>query len=324
MMEPINQKIIAAIKEHLPFNQKIVSYLVDLLQLSKESAYRRIRGEIPFTIEEMLSIVVDLGVSIDEILDYVPKQKSGFEIPSTILTDPIDGLARTLKINNNFIKNLSEAESSEVIIAFNRLSIIIHIKLDYVFKFLYYKYLIQTHDLPLNFSLSDLVLSEEIDFLRKEYLYYFHRIKNTTYIFDENIIPRFIKEVLYYYNRNLINKEELLLIQKDLFELIDQIYTSTQTGKNMNGENINIYLSMFDLSSTSSYIEYDSNHIVRLWINTITPVNLYGNEIVEIQKKWFTSLKKQSTLITQSSEMQQSQYINKQRKLVNEMMKNLR
>lgn len=319
-MKTINDRIIDAIKNQLPYNKKLVAYLEDLLDISKESAYRRIRGEIAFSIEELTSVAKDLNLSVDEILGSDSIKRNQYEVPEGILSDPVNGLAQTLRVSTEFVKRVSESENSEVIIAFNHLSLIIHIRLEYVFKFLYYKYLKLTQDFPLNFYFSDLVLPAHIKSLRDEYFNYFQQIKNVTFIIDENTLSRFIKEVLYYYDRKLISKEELLLIQKDLYELIDVTYRMTIRGKNDSGSTINIYLSLFDITSTSSYIEYDDISMIRLWINTITPLNLFDSDIVAVQKKWFTSLKRQSTLITQSGEMQQSEYLNKQRTLIDEML----
>lgn len=52
--DDISQKLISRILISIPDNINPVLYLMDLLDLSRESAYRRIRGEIPFTFWEIL------------------------------------------------------------------------------------------------------------------------------------------------------------------------------------------------------------------------------------------------------------------------------
>jgi len=315
-MKEINNQIIYAITSRIPAHQKIVYYLMDLLQISKESAYRRIRGDIPFSIEELLLITQNLKISLDEIFKQHFPNRSCFDLSMRLLSDPIKGLEESLQRNNEFIKKVASAQDSEVIMAFNRLSMIIHIKHDYVFKFLFYRYITQTSMMPLNYPFLDLVLPPQIKELREEYEYYFDQIKEVTFILDERLIIRFIQKIQYYYNRNLITKEEASLIQKDLKDIIDTTYIITQTGKNKIGSKNNIYLSFFDISSTSSYIRFDNEELIRIWINTIIPVNMNGRDIIDIQKKWFASIKKQSTLITQSGEEKQAEFLNTQREYV--------
>lgn len=318
-MKEINQRILDAINKQLPQNQKIVTYLAEVLDLSKESVYRRIRGEIAFSIDELLKVASNLNLSIDEILNHASNKQNCFDIPADFSSNPTHALIQNLQLNNAFAKEVTEAQNSEIIIAFNRLSLIIHMRLKHVFKFLYYKYLSQTNNVPLNYKLSDLVLPHEVDSLRDEYFYYSQKINHVTYIIDQNTLARFIKEVLYYFNRKLLSKDELHLIQKDLYELIDITYYMTINGTNKLGARTDIYLSFFDINSTSSYLRYDDKRMVKLWINTVTPLNIYSPEIVDVQKNWFLSLKKQSTLITQSNEIQQTEYLNKQRAIIDDM-----
>ena len=71
----LNKKIITAVQKHIPQNQKTVNYLMELLDLSKESSYRRIRGEKGFSAQELYIISRDLNISIDEMLDSGKKER---------------------------------------------------------------------------------------------------------------------------------------------------------------------------------------------------------------------------------------------------------
>lgn len=43
--------------------------LANLLGISKEGVYRRLRGESSFTLEELVILCRELGISIDELLE---------------------------------------------------------------------------------------------------------------------------------------------------------------------------------------------------------------------------------------------------------------
>jgi hypothetical protein len=53
------------------------------------------------------------------------------------------------------------------------------------------------------------------------------------------------------------------------------------------------------------------------WIFSINPVNIFSPELCKLQKKWLLSLKRQSTLISQSNEILQNDFFDSQRAFLN-------
>ena len=69
MNSELNKKLVAIILKNISENKKPVTYLVNALNISRESAYRRIRGDIPFTVQELVTLAADLKFSIDVIFE---------------------------------------------------------------------------------------------------------------------------------------------------------------------------------------------------------------------------------------------------------------
>lgn len=312
-MKNLNEKVVYAIQSNIPGNQKPVNYLMEMLSLSRESAYRRIRGENAFSIEEVYKIAKTLKLSIDEILGTNMQERVFFDLQANISSDPVEAFLVMLRQNNHAMQQMIKAERVEAITALNRLSVITHMPYESIFKFLYYRYLYQLHEVPLNFYYSDIVIPAEINELRQEYTYYSPRINNITYIMDNSIFPKIIKEILYYYRRQLVSRDELILIQKDLYTIIDATERMVKYGYNDSGSHRSVYISLFDIDSNFRYIEFDNTVISELWIHPVNPLIIYDANTSALQKKWLYALKKYSTLISQSSELQQSEYLNMQR-----------
>jgi hypothetical protein len=94
--------------ESIPDNVKKVSYVRNLLGIGREAAYRRLRGEIPFTAGELLTIAVNLNESIDDVLNIRHKETNEIaEKPITLslsLSLERDGclhLGKLLRENTN-------------------------------------------------------------------------------------------------------------------------------------------------------------------------------------------------------------------------------
>lgn len=67
MKNYIVNELIAAMKERIPRGINLANYLTDALCMcmGKEAVYRRLRGEVAFTFDEIAMISCKLGISID-------------------------------------------------------------------------------------------------------------------------------------------------------------------------------------------------------------------------------------------------------------------
>ena len=63
---------IEALKEKLPPKTNLANLLMDTLYIGREAIYRRLRGEVPFTLEEAALISRKLGVSLDKLYHTEP------------------------------------------------------------------------------------------------------------------------------------------------------------------------------------------------------------------------------------------------------------
>src|SRR6187549_4023356 len=57
------------IRELLPANASLVDTVAEVLHVSSDSAYRRIRGETPLVLDEARSLCAHFGVSLDQLLE---------------------------------------------------------------------------------------------------------------------------------------------------------------------------------------------------------------------------------------------------------------
>ena len=66
----LQQQLFGHLKENLPSHLSLVSELEELLNLSADSVYRRIRGEKPITLAELKTICEHYHVSLDQLLQF--------------------------------------------------------------------------------------------------------------------------------------------------------------------------------------------------------------------------------------------------------------
>ena len=65
--EMVNE-LIGVMRERIPKGSNLANSLMEILCMGKEAIYRRLRGEVAFTFEEVSLISQHLGISLDKIV----------------------------------------------------------------------------------------------------------------------------------------------------------------------------------------------------------------------------------------------------------------
>lgn len=86
----LNTGLIEAIKEKIPANSNLANVLIDILFIGREAVYRRLRGEVPFTLTEAAIISRKLGVSLDKIVGISFKDNAVFDMNVVHHDDPFE------------------------------------------------------------------------------------------------------------------------------------------------------------------------------------------------------------------------------------------
>jgi hypothetical protein len=315
-----NQKLVELVLRNIPFNVKPVSFLMESLDLSRESAYRRIRGEIPFSIEEIAQLSYLLKFSIDEVLIGMRKDRAFFDfIPET--SDSCSAFLLMLQKSYNRIDTIIKYGDSETLCAFNRILPICTVFQDQIFKFTYYKWVHQNKKVSSNQDFSDFTIPQELIEWQKKLQIVIKKFNNATLIFDPNIFLNLIKDIVYYHQRALINNADLAILKEELLLLIELYENIARTGVFGPDAYTYLYLSPLCVNANIGYATYAHTCESLFWIFTVNPIFIYNPEIFAIQKKWLNSLKRQSTLISQSNEILQTEFFNTQRGYLDDYLK---
>ena len=66
--EVLHDNLLKAIREKIPHEENLANVLGNLLCIGKEAIYRRLRGDVPFTLLETAQISKEMNISIDGFL----------------------------------------------------------------------------------------------------------------------------------------------------------------------------------------------------------------------------------------------------------------
>jgi hypothetical protein len=305
--------IIQKILESIPSHAKLVNYLMQALNISRESVYRRMKGDIPFTIEEIIKLSKKLNFSLDELVGGEKEFRFFFDIPANTLEEPAETYLQMIDQQYQGLLNLQNAKHTESFIVLNYITPVFAVFSDELFKFLYYRWMHQNREISLKYYYSDVVLPDALVFMQKKIKALSPKVDTMTFVLDPDIFINIIRDVQYCYQRKLIDEDTFQCLREDIWAMLNQIETFTQTGVSNMGSQFNLYLSSVSVKANSYYIEYDDKRISYFHVYFIKPITINNPDICNIHKKWIESLKKYATLITQSNEILQAKYFNQQR-----------
>jgi hypothetical protein len=314
MEKNLNKMLAERILEKIPSTVKPVEYLMATLGLARESVYRRKRGELSFSFKEIVKLSKDLNFSIDEVIDKNGGDKVVFDIRNNALYDSEETFTVMLKGYLNLVKKKYEAHQVEITITQNRVMPIYALRFRHLFKFIYYKWMHQGYQVPLNFYYADVAVPAEILALKDKLILYINQISNYTFIIDPLTYKNTFDEILYYYERGLLTKEELLILKEDLLGLLKHTESLVQRGVSDFGATYQFYLSSLNIESNTIYAKYDDIAESFLWLYYVNPINTNDKYMCAIHKRWVDSMRRYSSLITHSNEILQTKFYNEQYK----------
>jgi hypothetical protein len=282
------------------------------LNIGKESAYRRMRSEIPFTFEEVTKLALELDFSVDEIIGKNKEERIFLDLQSNSTASHEETFLATIQEYYRYCELISNAQSKEVLVVLNRNSFASIIGFDTLFKLYYYNWKHQTYNISVNEPFSATVIPPEINAIRQQFRRIRSNMYNIHYIIDRNIFHNIVREIQYYYNRKLITDEEIAILKEELTQVLKNMETVMQTGCNDVGASMSYYLALLDIETNVNCASFDKNIASLHWILPVSSICIVNQEICKMQKRWIESIKKYSILITLSNEILQAEFINRQ------------
>ncbi|MDR1880660.1 MAG: DUF3685 domain-containing protein [Tannerellaceae bacterium] len=315
----MNKILVAKIAGCLSSHVKLIDYVTESLGITAQSAYRRIRSEIPFTFEEIGKLSRELNFSVDEVIGLEQSERALFELQGKVSFTPRETFSVMLDRYCASLQCMYEAKEKEWITTMNHLLALFAVGSEHLFRFFYYKWIHQTSKVPINYYFSEVTVPSEFRVLCEKICHYSQRIRSAACIIDRNLFPNTVKEIQYYYKRGLISDEEIEWIRNDLSNAMD--YTEKLIREGVNGQGISslFYLSSVGIETNSTYMKYDDTVGSYFWVYMAAPINTHNGEVCAMHKKWLDSLKKYTVLITQSNEKLQSEFIDEQRRSIDRM-----
>lgn len=315
MKNPSNKYIEEIIKEKIHKDDKLVDVIMETLSLGKEAAYRRLRGEVPYTFDDIMIIARKYNISLDAIV--------GSRLPGIVLTNtniidienPVESYKEYLKSQTAIFKEINKRENGKAYMAFNLIPYVLYSTYRTLNKFRLYRWIHQMDTSGNQPLFKDTHFPEDMWTMHQETLNEFSRIQEVNFVFDKELFMNQVKDILLFVQLNLIDKESLLQLKTELLQLLDDI-TQMSSLSSENERKRSLYVSNVSFESSYLYFEAEDYHVCGLRLLGISVITTQDSWICQQQKRWIESLKRYSTLISISGEIDRFAFINKQKEYI--------
>lgn len=312
----LNKNLIEAIKEKLPIKENLANTLMDILFIGKEAIYRRLRGEVPFTLEEAALISRKIGVSLDKIIGSNYGDNALFQLNIINPNNPFNTYYDAIDKYLTIIQSSSLNNNSELGTASNTIPQTIYLKYDLLAKFRLFKWMYQSKHIQCK-HFDELIIPQKISDIQQKYVQITQQIHTVDYILDTTIFQHLVNDLHYFFQIQLISTENKQQLKEELLHLIDELEEMATMGKTESGNSVHIYISNINFEATYSYLSHDTFNMSLIRIYSINSISTQDDDMFHSIKEWIQSLKKFSTLISESGEIQRIHFFQQQRDIIN-------
>lgn len=308
------QLFIERIKQSLPASHSLVDELSDLLELSPDSAYRRIRGETAFTLDEIIKICNAYKISFDS---FCIQQNSIVNFKYWSMTNDPAGMTEYFKRILEDMKTIDHAPKKEIIYVAEDIPVFHLFKFPELASFKIFYWMKSVMNVPeLEGKKYDhALLPSEIFETGKQILNLYKRFPSIE-IWSERTISSIMKQIDYYYEAGLFAKKNdglhicdvLSSALEDIQKMAEKTTKADTAGFE---ENYTLYYSDNEIGNNYILVNLPDMKHVYLSHHTCNNMVTADHVFCDDTEQWLKGIIKKSTLISGVSEKQRNRYFMK-------------
>jgi len=323
------EKFVAQLKATIAPNLSLADELADLLNVSTDSVYRRLRCQSGFSFDEVAIISKKFGVSVDGLLNVDSLQVNFNFNP---MFEQKSNFGKYLLWFSEYLTQLSKIPGTRIIYAAEDIPLFRNFNYPNLsaFKSFYWSKAVLNSDFFDGKKFNpDIVPQEILDINKKTYDAY-SQIDSIEIWTEETIIST-LKQVEFFWESDLFeNSAQAILVINEIREMMDELKTDCENSFR-NDPNTRrqfmFYNSEVMIGNNQVLIEPgDSKLAKRVFLghNTFNSISTYNAAFVAETVLWMDNLIKKSLLISGTAEKQRAKFFKKMDDLISVLERNVR
>lgn len=304
------------IKERLPSGSSLVETVAEVLHISQDSAYRRIRGETPLVLEEAKALCQQYSLSLDQLFGLTDHSVV-FE--NRELSQTANDVTSYLHSISFELKKLQDFEQKTITYLTNDIPFFYWFCHQPLFAFCYFFWMKNVFKHPAfaqqKFSLD--CLPPETELLGKEVLSLYCNIASTE-IWNTECINNNLGQIAHYVDTGMMTREDACSIYEALYKTVEHLQVQAEYGsKFLPGENPHSKKTNYQLfhnraGTGDDTILITSGEAKKLYINydALSYLTTTDEAFCHTVRRRLQNVMRRGTLISNVSEKQRNIFFN--------------
>lgn len=316
--QQLQRNFLSKIEDVLPVNASLVSELSEVLGISADSAYRRMRGDTALTIYEVIKLCEYFKVAFDTVSG---SETGVVTFGYTKISRELNGFCEYLRYILKRLQSIEKAENRSIIYACEDIPVFYNYKYKELAAFKLFYWMKSIMNIPefehSKFSVAN--ISDEIKEIGSKIVDCYTKVPAVEIWTDTTIIST-IKQIDYYLESGMFesNSEFIAVceaLQKEIQDIQKQAEIQSKLGVNENGnpheKNYTLYYSDIEITNNCVLINIGGTKSVFVGHHTFNTMDTLNQEYCNETEVWMNNLIKKSTLISGVSEKLRYQFFNK-------------
>ncbi len=305
------QKITDQLASHISLADEIS----EALEISIDSAYRRIRGEKPLSVYEVQKLCNEYRFSFD---DLVNASVNTITFRSNLLDEETFSFTGFFNMLLKDFQFYERKENVEVIFILNELNLLQLMQIPELFAFKLFFWQKSNLGFP---GFKDKVFSfdkldEDIIKPAAEIIEHYIKIK-TIELTTEETLNSYLKQIIFYSEAGFFEtKEDAKKLCEKLLELINHLKMQAELGfkfhfgKQPTGEegNFLLYYNDIILTDNTMLVKAENNELSYITNNAINLLSTHNKSFYDYNYQWYKNLIQKSSLISGIAEKERSRF----------------
>ena len=305
-------------------DKNVAAVVADILSISKESAYRRLRGASPFSLTEVLLLRERLNISIDDLTSNTGRVNFNFkpickepQLFEDYLKDIIHRFKKLAHVKTSNTTNVCEDLPFFRQFGYPALA---------SFKIFYWGQSITQDPYYRNKKYSPSSIPDHLLELTQQ-IHELYTSTNSTEIWTQKTIFNTLAQIEYYESCGLFkSKKDLIQLYEDIIMLINDLeHDATNKFKTNNlkqgGGKFSLYLSELSLDNNSIFLETNEPKYIALGFNSFNSIQSIDPNILDEYKSWLDAMISKSISISGQAQKIRRDFFEKNQSLIHQSMK---
>lgn len=296
---PLQTVFVQKLKEYIPSNVALVDEMAEILGISTDSAYRRIRCETELSLDEVFKITDKYNISVDSIFSNL---NDTVTFAYTKLTDSAGNFEKYLSRILNHLVLLNTYEDRRLYYVAEEVPLFhsFFSKKLIEFKLFYWqRSVLNVADYQGKKFEAGLIPEKQISIARQcaeEY----RKIPSVEIWTSETILTA-TKQLEFYTESGVIVKEDALDILEEFRQMVKYVESCAEKGRkevSSPAENYQLYTSDVVLGTNCIYAQMPNVNYAYISFNTLNSLTTNNHEFCDETEHWMRNIIKKSTLIS--------------------------